>query len=48
MILGDELPPENNSQEAGGNQSNEGWRGKREKKVLEAPEKKIEICCCIE
>jgi len=40
--------PEKNSQEAGMGESNYSWRGKREKKVLEAPRKKIEICCCIE
>jgi hypothetical protein len=40
MILGDELPPENNSQEAGSNQSNEGWRGKRGKRFLKRQKRK--------
>jgi hypothetical protein len=42
------VPREKNSQEAGMDQSNQSWRGKREKKVLEALRKKMKICCCIE
>jgi hypothetical protein len=45
---GDELSPGKNSQEDGTDQSKQGWRGKRAKKVLEAPRKKMKICCCIE
>jgi hypothetical protein len=40
MILGDELSPENNSQEAGSDQSNEGWRGQGEKRFLKRPKRK--------
>jgi len=35
----DDFNPGKNSQEAPGNESNHSWRGKREKKVLEAPQK---------
>jgi hypothetical protein len=40
--------PEKNSQEAGMDESKHSWRGKRGKMVLEAPRKKMKICCCIE
>jgi hypothetical protein len=36
----DASSPGKNSQEAGMDQSNQSWRGKRGKKVLEAPRKK--------
>jgi hypothetical protein len=41
MSPGDGLSPVKNSQEAGTDQSKQGWRGKRGEKVLETPPEKM-------